>query len=256
MMDILGEKVSFFETIFSDENKHVKLGQILSDIQCGRWEEDVLKVQRKELLKKYLPSVYFSGTFSGSHIKTLQRYNGVLVLDFDKVPRNLDEFRKALMADPHIITAFTSPSGNGMKALIHMNTTPEEHKNYGFTYAQYYFKEEYGLDIDAQTKNINRHCFVSFDMDMTINGDMKTLEIPVFWTGPSKSYSGRSYPNRPVSNDVTYIFDTLVKWQNLKGGFTKGNRNNHVFGLICDANRYGITRDTCRFSFCLYSHVC
>ena len=65
--------------------------------------------------KLELPVVCFSGEFSSRSDDALFEHSGFIVLDFDHV--DVDATKKALGTDDFIYSCWTSPSGNGVKAL-------------------------------------------------------------------------------------------------------------------------------------------
>ena len=81
-----------------------KSSTLVSDVRNGDKEK-----------KKELPVVCFSGEFSSRADDALFEHSGFLVLDFDHV--DVDSTKAALGMDDFIHSCWTSPSGNGIKAL-------------------------------------------------------------------------------------------------------------------------------------------
>ena len=124
--------------------------------------------QRAEL-KKGLDYVTPAGTFTRRANNALDTASGLLVLDFDHVP-DVAAARAALLADallaPELVLLFTSPSGDGLKALVtadpaaaHLDTFRAYAAYLGAHYAAL------GLVPDEAGKDVARACFVPYAPD-------------------------------------------------------------------------------------------
>lgn len=125
-------------------------------------------LQRAEL-KKRLDYVTPAGTFTRRANDALAEPSGLLVLDFDHVP-DVGAARAALLADellaPELVLLFTSPSGDGLKALVH--TDPKESHLDNFRAWTAYLAAHYaplGLRADEAGKDLARACFVPYAPD-------------------------------------------------------------------------------------------
>ena len=119
--------------------------------------------------KKELPVVCFSGEFSSRADDALFEHSGFIVLDFDHV--DVDKTKRALATDDFIQSCWTSPSGNGIKALVQI-THPERHRDH-FRALVKYFERTHGLELDESGINESRACFESYDPDIIIKDDYK-----------------------------------------------------------------------------------
>lgn len=124
--------------------------------------------QRAEL-KKRLDYVTPAGTFTRRANDALAVASGLLVLDFDHVP-DVGAARAALLADellaPELVLLFTSPSGDGLKALV--RTDPMAAHLDNFRACAAYVAAHYaplGLRADEAGKDVARACFVPYAPD-------------------------------------------------------------------------------------------
>jgi hypothetical protein len=124
--------------------------------------------QRAEL-KKRLDYVTPAGTFTRRANNALAVASGLLVLDFDHVP-DVGAARAALLADellaPELVLLFTSPSGDGLKALVRTDSTAAHLDNFRACAA--YLAAHYaplGLRADEAGKDVARACFVPYAPD-------------------------------------------------------------------------------------------
>jgi hypothetical protein len=87
-------------------------------------------------------------------------HSGLCILDFDQYPskKKMAEERQRLFDDPHVMMEFTSPSGNGLKAVIRIpKSDMVEHKRRFNAFGRY-FQSEY---FDTKNSNVSRVCFES-----------------------------------------------------------------------------------------------
>ena len=164
-------KITIFKDI-RDINgpNHITLSQALRRVQEGRSKELIDKVRDGDKeSKKKLPVVCFSGEFSSRKDDALFEHSGVIVLDFDHV--DVAETKQALGTDDYVLACWTSPSGDGVKALVRV-TNPERHRDH-FRAMSRYFERKYALEVDPSGINESRACFESFDPDIVIKEGQK-----------------------------------------------------------------------------------
>ena len=129
---------------------------------------DEVRSGNKEAKKK-LPVVLFSGEFSSRKDEALFEHSGLVVLDFDHV--DVDKTKQALATDDFVLACWTSPSGDGIKAVVKI-TNPERQRDH-FRSLIAYFDKQYGLQVDETGINESRACFESYDPDIVIKDDVK-----------------------------------------------------------------------------------
>lgn len=124
---------------------------------------------QRAALKKGLDYVTPAGIFARRSNDALAATSGLLVLDFDHLP-DLGAARTALLADallaPELVLLFTSPSGDGLKALVRADPTAGHGDNFrayaGYLAAHY---AALGLCPDEAGKDVARACFVPYAAD-------------------------------------------------------------------------------------------
>ena len=111
----------------------------------------------------------FSGIFTARNDKSLIKHSGLLCLDFDNL-QNVENLFNQLLNDEYFDTQllFRSPSGNGLKWIIPIDTTQTTHGNY-FAAVANYISQTYGVTVDKSGKDISRACFLSHDPQAYIN---------------------------------------------------------------------------------------
>jgi hypothetical protein len=203
---------------------------------------DAITEDQKKEAKLKLPAVQISGRVTeGRRGKALEEgrfeHSGCLQLDLDADDLNSNspqEARAILGADPHVMSAFVSPSGTGTKALFSIKPckTDEEHEAVFLAVEKYIF-ESYGFKLDGATKDAGRLCFFSHDPDATWRPFPKEFVPPVVEvtvvevtestrTKPSDSivipYKG--FPEPPTNGIHTWLMQAAW-WCRVHGGMTE-----------------------------------
>ena len=162
-------QVTIFKNVFDKTSPHhIPLQTALQRIQSGKSSTLVTEVRNGDKTKKQkLPVVCFSGEFSSRADDALFEHSGFIILDFDHV--DVEATKRALATDDFIHSCWTSPSGNGVKALVKV-TNPERHRDH-FRALIKYFERTHGLELDESGINESRACFESYDPDIIIKDE-------------------------------------------------------------------------------------
>lgn len=171
------------------EPQHVTLATVVGRIQSPREQISTLvhdlrsnyttlSKEQKRSLKERLPVICFSGKFSEREDAAIIEHSGLIVIDFDGV--DPEDTKAFIGTDPYTLLCFTSPSNNGIKAVVRVSN-PERHRDHFRALAAYYDKQ-YGLDVDPTGINESRACYESHDADLiysesaSVFGHMMTEE--------------------------------------------------------------------------------
>lgn len=111
----------------------------------------------------------FSGTFSSRNDKALIQHSGLLCVDFDHL-KSIETLFQRLLNDEYFDTQllFRSPSGDGLKWIIPIDTSQTTHGNY-FAAVANYIRQTYGVAADKSGRDISRACFLPHDAAAFIN---------------------------------------------------------------------------------------
>lgn len=134
--------------------------------------------KKRNAMKKLLPAVTFSGEFTKRDSETgLDRHTGFYVYDLDGVsPLTV----KRLVSDlPHLVMAFTSPGGNGLKIVLRGPVAEDElsHKHL-WNIGAAIVEEATHAEVDRSGSDVTRLCFLSADKRI-IRGASKTFSAVV-----------------------------------------------------------------------------
>ena len=129
-------------TIFKNFNEvveHKTILTILEEIKTGKYKHAIVYL-RKSLLekkeeaynkaKKSLPAFTPSGKFVGGRkLEFLTEYSKFIILDIDKLSTSdLQNAKHLANQSEFTFASFISPSGNGLKILVKIDTLKTEHK--------------------------------------------------------------------------------------------------------------------------------
>lgn len=224
---------------------------VIEQIKSNAFEEKIKSIryayhQGEESLgdsiKKELPAFTPSATFkNGRKMEFIENYNGLAHLDLDDVPQaEVNEIRKIVDASEFTYASFISPSGVGIKIFIRISSTMDQHGEMIIQLMQYY-QELTGYELDAKCKDVTRLCFMSWDENAYLNEESEVFSPVINDVEPL------------VSNYVDFVphdIDYCVQFTEKVSAYQKGNRNNHVYLIARNANRFGIDKDAI-LDFCM-----
>lgn len=241
-------KISVFKSLFKSKETPFNLNpaEVVARIKIGTPElidkiELIRSVDKKDPsyseAKKTLNAIMFNGTFSERTAKGLILHSGLCILDFDGYPDSnvMAAERKRLIDDHYVTIVFTSPGGNGLKAVIRIPpSTAAEHKRRFLAYAEY-FKSDY---FDIKNQDVSRVCFESYDPDIYYNEFCQVFE----GITQDKGYDYIEKPPLCILQDEDKKIQLIEKFK-FKSSFTDGSRNHFIFELACSLSDYGINQD-------------
>lgn len=253
--------VSIFQN-FNEVVQNQKIIEVLHDIQTGKYINVITylrkslaenKMEAYERAKKSLPAFTPSATFKGGRKpEYLTAYNPLLVLDIDKLSKDQLHNAKALAKENrYTFSCFTSPSGNGLKILVKVNSSQENHKE-AFLLLQKYYEELLQLPIDKSGKDVTRLCFVSYDTDLYLNENatvypiISTEDLSPYFNQEQEAepqpptIASNGFSTEKFSNDYLPVYEHCVRFTEKKESYVNGNRNNFVHLLACNLNRKGV----------------
>ncbi|MDH1881035.1 VapE domain-containing protein [Empedobacter sp. GD03797] len=253
--------VSIFKN-FNEVVENQKIIEVLNDIKTGKYINVITylrkslaesKMEAYERAKKSLPAFTPSASFNGGRkLEFVTAYTQIVVLDIDKLTKEQLTNAKALAQEtPYTYSAFISPSGNGLKIFVRVNSSQENHKE-AFLALQKFYEEFLSLAIDKSGKDVTRLCFVSYDTDLYLNENATVY--PVISTEDLMPYIEQSkeviqestaivnndFATQNFTSDYLATYEHCVRFTEKKESYINGNRNNFVHLLACNLNRKGV----------------
>src|SRR5262245_22453355 len=126
-------------------------------------------------LKKQLPAVLWSGTFTERANDKLVSHSGLLCADLDSLNGELPKVRGDLLKSPHIWALFVSPSGDGLKAVFRVLADAAQHLA-SYRAVEQHVRELTGIHVDQSGKDVARLCFLSYDPTAYYNANAREIE--------------------------------------------------------------------------------
>ena len=230
--------------------------EVLQEIKSDKYQSEINQIRYAlhkdnislaEQIKSNLLGFTASGTFGESRTKAnITTYSQVVCLDFDDIPlTEINNLVTLVNSCRYTFASFISPSNEGLKVFIQINSNATQHTTVYNQVANFY-KELSGYDFDAKCKDITRLCFVSCDSDLFLNENATIFEIK------EEIIKVKTETQKEIKHNLTTdeLLDKCLKFTENKEQYYNGNRNNFIFLFSCNANKYGINEDD-TLNFCL-----
>jgi hypothetical protein len=240
---------------FSTKVENKSIHDILKDITSPRFKDQVENIReliskgrideasrKKQLLQAFTPC----GTFdNGRKAEKITTYNGIIILDFDKV--GMDHLNMAInkvKQIPFTYASFISPSGNGFKVMVRVDDHLDSHIA-AFKDVSSYYQNILNIQVDASGKDVSRLCFMSYDPDCFYNQHSLIFQLDKDLKSTYKKEVSPEQPDHMIKlsnedNDFESKFNECIKFTDKKSQYINGNRNNYIHTLACNCNRLGI----------------
>ena len=241
-------------TIFKNFNEvveHKTISTILEEIKTGKYRPGIIylrkslaenKTEAYNKAKKSLPAFTPSGKFVGGRkLEFLANYSSCIILDIDKLSAaDLQNAKHLANQSEFTFASFISPSGNGLKILVKINSDKANHKE-AFLLVQAHYESILKLEIDKSGKDLTRLCFYSYDENLYYNENAKIFSVTEQEKEPKANIERefkRTEPKIIINSDA--IYNHCVNFTEKKVQFVNGSRNVFVHQLACNLNRKGV----------------
>jgi hypothetical protein len=190
--------VSMVGDATSVKTRDADAAKIIESIRSGRWRSQVDRIRADfdrvvresgdvkaaktavDAEKKRLPAALFSGTFTSRKKPTAEKlvaHSGLLCADLDNLGERRPAVRARLETSDHLFALFTSPTGNGLKAIFRVPCDGHRHHQ-SFRVVQAHVRHLCGEEIDESCKDVSRICFVSYDPELFYNAVATQMVLP------------------------------------------------------------------------------
>lgn len=234
------EQLTVFDNLFKlNKPRYATIDYVLDGIKEERCKKIVDEV-RSELdkssrngIKKKLPCVLFAGEFSSRSDDAFVKHSGFVCLDFDNFEdsQSLNKYRDYLISNKYTYAVFISPSGDGLKVIVRIPKSIEDHRLY-FLGLKDYYNSKY---FDTSCVNESRICYMSADKDIFINKDSEVFKDKA----KVKEIVKKEFKVEVQDNQK--IISGLMKWWSERYGMVEGERNRNVYILAMAFNEFGIS---------------
>ena len=242
-------------TIFKNFNEvveHKTISTILEEIKTGKYKPGIVylrkslaenKTEAYNKAKKSLPAFTPSGKFVGGRkLEFLADYSNCIILDIDKLSAaDLQNAKHLANQSEFTYSSFISPSGNGLKILVKINSEKANHKE-AFLLVQAHYENILKLEIDKSGKDVTRLCFYSSDENLYINDNASVFVTTIPVEIPEIVIPNTVKETQPETVENTdAIYNHCIKFTEKKVQFVEGSRNVFVYQLANNLNRKGVS---------------
>jgi hypothetical protein len=244
--------VTIFEN-YSTPIDNKELNTILDEIKNGKFINEVNAVRqlykagnktegdlKKKKLQGFTPSATFK-TVRKAHFA--ENYTHFIILDLDKLSESeLKRVSNLATLAPYTYCSFISPSGNGLKILVRVDTDLEHHATAYNQVAEYY-EQALEIDLDRSGKDVSRLCFYSYDPELFLNTNSFIYNVNKDYVLKIENDSVDKTENEVEinnENENVSLFQKAIDFTNKKESYIEGNRNNYIYLLASNCNRIGI----------------
>lgn len=166
-----GDEEQFADVFMRNKTEFSKpIGKCREAFKSGNKE---LYDERKGEQPAFTPSVRLAGGRTQNHIA---EYTGILVLDFDKLGDKLPTVREKIEKYPYTFGCILSPSGNGLKVFVKVDSDLAEHK-FAFEKVKGMYERLTKAKIDDSGSDPTRLCFFSADDNLCWKPKSKVVPI-------------------------------------------------------------------------------
>ncbi|MCX6210039.1 MAG: virulence-associated E family protein [Bacteroidetes bacterium] len=224
---------------------------ILADIKNGKYKNGITYLRKslaenktdaydkgKKSLLAFTPSASF---VCGRKLEFVKDYTGILILDIDKLTQEqLKQTSFKANQCEYTFASFISPSGNGLKILVKVNSDKANHKE-AFLKVQAFYEALLGLQIDKSGKDVTRLCFYSYDSELYLNEAATVFQVVCKedLTEYIQPFIETKIETQPVNN-FEVVYQHCIKFTEKKVQYTSGSRNTFVHQLACNLNRKAV----------------
>ncbi|MGC6419724.1 MAG: DUF3987 domain-containing protein [Chitinophagales bacterium] len=220
------------------------MNSIIDGIKKGEWSSTVEEYRKavatetnKDRLKEVkssIPCFTISGIFKGGRSANyLEQYSQVIGLDYDDI-EDVESLRQVVNDCDYTYASFVSPTGNGLKVFVRVNSSSSEHEEV-FSSVKRYYDNLTAIESDIKVKDLPRLCFVSYDPLAHLNEFCKVYNTTTAAVEQELGGMGDDA-------DLKWLWEFTL---NNKAGmtFSKGSRNSFLHLFASNGNRKGFDYD-------------
>jgi hypothetical protein len=241
-------------TVFKNFNEvveHKTIPTILEEIKTGKYKHAIVYLRKshkekkeeaynkaKKALPAFTPSAKFVG---GRKTEYLVEYSKCIILDIDKLSAaDLQNAKQLANQSEYTYASFISPSGNGLKILVKIETPETQHKE-TFLKVQAHYEEILKLEIDKSGKDVTRLCFYSWDENLYLNENATVFASEAKQPCQTEIVSvSPTHNSQFITHNSDAIYNHCIRFTEKKVQFANGSRNVFVHQLACNLNRKGV----------------
>jgi hypothetical protein len=215
-----------------------------------------------EFIKKSLPSFTASAEFVDIKSKNADKtYTQIMCFDFDKLTyERTGQALAELQSWEFAMLVFKSPSGNGIKLFVCVDSKEQQHELI-YKCLEQFFKDKFDLLADMQCIDYSRLCFFSHDSNAYFNAEapfIATNELVHKYQDIVKEHSSNSLDVDNIdygainTSSTKAIFYGLIDQLLLSEVSWMDGKRNRLLIEICQLKRWGVTYQECLTELMLF----
>jgi len=221
--------------------KAIQTGIYRPQITAIRAANNEADKEKKDKLKKQLLGFTVSGYFEGGRtLDSLMAYLPYIILDIDYLSiedLNMLVGKVQMVSYTHV--SFISPSGNGYKIIVQVDTSEENHVT-AYNQVADYYEKELDIKIDRSGKDITRLCFMSWDEDIYYNKESELFRVTIEIDEDDSIFKNEK--TKVGATDWNNKMEECLRFTSQKIIYQRGNRNNFIYLFASNCNRNGVPK--------------
>lgn len=189
-------------------------------------------------VKRALPAATLAGVFEGGRQeKDLKRLTGLMMFDWDHVGAARTQLLERLRMTDCVMLAWTSVSGEGVKAVIRVDVTSTEEYLRAYRVVGRWMEQRTGCQVDEACRNVGRLCSAAHDEELYVNYGARMMAWRGLETDEDRLEAKRRMqqetdteggePQGEGSGMLQGMLDYFLQ----QNGFEKGHRNELLLKL-------------------------
>lgn len=248
-----------YNYITSNEPKEATIG--LRDIEQSDWAKD--------FKAKNFKFATFSGSFTKRNEGSLTAFSGLICIDIDEVT-NIKDAKQSIIKDRDLQPAlvFTSPSGNGIKAVykvdtqLDISTFPSAYDHIAKA-----VEKKFNVTADRLPKSVVSACFLPWDEKAYLNEAAALVSLPKFNVTAKKNSSVATSSLQPddeayeraealvayLEDNHTNIAESYEAWRNIGFALAQfGESGRTLFHRVSKQSaKYDLAENDMQFDSCM-----
>lgn len=202
----------------------------------------------KDKMMNFTPSVILAGGKAGEHVTG---YTGLGMADFDHVPPDdIERCFRLLDADPYVVLAYTTISGEGVRVVYFTDVTESRFHSDVFLQGNTYYARLFGYKYDAQCSNIARTSILCYCPRAVYHPQAEAMHIelaPQAKAQDALPAKKKGRPARRCAATVEEAEQSILEQLDADGKtYVEGHYNEYVSAAVYLMNRYGVGEDDVR----------
>lgn len=189
-------------------------------------------------VKRALPAATMAGVFEGGRQeKDLKQLTGLMMFDWDDVGPARTQLLERLRMTDCVMLAWTSVSGQGVKAVIRVDVTSTEEYLRAYRVIGRWMEQRTGCRVDEACRNVGRLCSAAHDEELYVNYGARMMAWRGLETDEDRREAARRLQQEAetadgnLPNEGGGMLQGMLDYFVQQNGFEKGHRHELLLKL-------------------------